>query len=116
VSRHAQAVRDFRWSLPAEWARDEPRRQAGHVPEHVAYRTRHEQGLERRALGGAQVPHGWGTGDEELGRHTGCRQALRERGERDVLGGPAPPSSAPWRRPCPRTQGVDDGRQRPGTR
>ena len=34
------------------------------------------------------VPHGWVTGDDELGRHTGLRQALRERGERYVLGVP----------------------------
>ena len=38
--------------------------------------------------GGDQVPHGWVTGDDELGRHTGFRQALRERGERYVLGVP----------------------------
>ena len=35
-----------------------------------------------------QVPHGWVTGDDEFGRHTGFRQALRERGERYVLGVP----------------------------
>jgi hypothetical protein len=33
-----------------------------------------------------QVPHGWVTGDDELGRHTRFRHALRERGERSVLG------------------------------
>ena len=61
-----------------------------------------------------QVPHGWVTGDDELGRHTPFRHALRERGERYVLGVPcnttmrdleAPlptyagrgrPSKAPW--------------------
>src|SRR6266849_4226079 len=37
---------------------------------------------------GEQVPHGWVTGDDELGRHTQFRQALRERGERYVLGVP----------------------------
>jgi SRSO17 transposase len=36
----------------------------------------------------AHVPHGWVTGDDELGRHTGFRQELRERGERYVLGVP----------------------------
>jgi len=36
---------------------------------------------------GDQVPHGWVTGDDELGRHTRFRRALRERGERYVLGG-----------------------------
>jgi hypothetical protein len=34
------------------------------------------------------VPHGWVTGDDELGRHTGFRQALRERDERYMLGVP----------------------------
>jgi hypothetical protein len=37
-------------------------------------------------LWGAQVPHGWVTGDDELGRHTRFRDALRARGERYVLG------------------------------
>ena len=37
---------------------------------------------------GEQVPHGWVTGDDELGRHTRFRHALRERGERYVLGVP----------------------------
>jgi SRSO17 transposase len=46
VSRHDHALLDFRWSLPEEWARDEPRRQACHVPEDVAYRTRPEQCLD----------------------------------------------------------------------
>ncbi len=62
VSRHEHALLDFRLSLPEEWARDELRR--------------------------AHVPHGWVTGDDELGRHTGFRGQLRERGERYVLGVP----------------------------
>ena len=37
---------------------------------------------------GHQVPHGWVTGDDELGRHTRLRHDLRERGERYVLGMP----------------------------
>jgi hypothetical protein len=63
---------------------------------------------------GEQIPHGWVTGDDELGRHTGFRGELRARGERYVLGVPcttvirdleAPlpayagrgrPSKAPW--------------------
>jgi hypothetical protein len=36
VSRHAHAVLDFQLSLPQEWAHDEPRRQACHVPEDVS--------------------------------------------------------------------------------
>ncbi len=43
VSRHDHALLDFRLSLPAEWARDEQRRQEGHVPPEVRYHTRQEQ-------------------------------------------------------------------------
>jgi SRSO17 transposase len=88
VCDHDHAWLDFRLSLPEEWARDAPRRQACHVPEAVAYRTRHEQCLEMLDLWGDQVPHGWGTGADELGRHTRFRHERRERGERDVLGVP----------------------------
>jgi len=81
VSRHDHALLDFRLSLPEEWARDEQRRQACHVPEAVSYRTRHEQCLEMLDLWGGQVPHGWVTGDNELGGHPRFRGELRDRGE-----------------------------------
>jgi len=88
VSRHDHALLDFRLSLPEEWARDEPRRQACHVPSDVRYQTRQEQCLEMLEAWGDQVLHGWVTGDDELGRHTRFRQELRARGERYVLGVP----------------------------
>src|SRR5712691_5199325 len=77
VAEHDHALLDFRLSLPQEWARDKPRRQTCHVPEDVPYRTRQEQCLEMLDLWGAQVPHGWVVGDDELGRHTRFRQQLR---------------------------------------
>ena len=88
VSHHDHALLDFRLSLPEEWARDEQRRQECHVPPEVRYQTRHEQCLEMLDAWGNQVPHGWVTGDDELGRHTRFRHELRERGERYVLGVP----------------------------
>jgi len=88
VSRHNYALLDFRLSLPEEWARDEQRRQACHVPPEVRYHTRQEQGIEMLDLWGEQIPHGWVTGDDELGRHTRFRHELRERGERYLLGVP----------------------------
>src|SRR6266571_605134 len=94
------ALVDFRLSLPEEWARDEPRRQACHVPPEVRYQTRHEQCLEMLNEWGDQVAHGWVTGDDELGRHTRFRHELRERGERYVLGVPCTTTirdlEAPW--------------------
>jgi SRSO17 transposase len=88
VSRHDHALLDFRLSLPEEWSRDELRRQACHVPPEVQYQTRQEQCLEMLDAWGNQVPHGWVTGDDELGRHTRFRGELRERGECYVLGVP----------------------------
>src|SRR5712691_13533157 len=88
VSHVDHTLLDFRLSLPEEWARDEPRRHACHVPPEVPYHTRHEQCLEMLDAWGAQVPHGWVTGDDEFRRHSRFRYELRERGERSVLGVP----------------------------
>src|SRR5215475_7453695 len=88
VSHHDHALLDFRLALPPEWARDEQRRQACHVPPEVRYQTRQAQCLEMLDAWGKQVPHSWVTGDDELGRHTRFRDELRQRGERYVLGVP----------------------------
>jgi len=88
VSDQDHVLLDFRLSLPQEWARDEQRRQACHIPPEICYQTRQEQCLEMLDAWSAHVLHGWVSGDDELGRHTWFRQALRERGERYVLGVP----------------------------
>jgi hypothetical protein len=88
VSHHDQVLLDFCLSLPAAWARDEQRRQACHVPPEVRYHIRQAQCLEMRDERSAQVPSGWVTGDDALGRHTRGRGELRQRGERYGLGGP----------------------------
>ena len=88
VARHDHTLLDFRLYLPQAWARNEQRRQACHVPPEVRYQTRQAQCLEMLDAWGDQVPHGWVTGDDELGRHTEFRGNLRKRGERYVLGVP----------------------------
>jgi SRSO17 transposase len=105
VSHHDHALLDFRLALPPEWARDQPRRQACHVPEDVAYRSRPEQCLDMLDLWGAQVPHGWVTGDDEVGRHTWFRGELRARGERYVLGVPYTTTIRDLEAPLPVYQG-----------
>ncbi len=125
VCEHDHALLDFRLSLPEDWARDEQRRQECHVPLEIRYQTRQEQCLEILDAWGAQVPHGWVTGDDELGRHTRFRHELRERGARYVLGVPcnttirdfeAPlpayagrgrPPKAPWQSVTQWRQGLD---------
>jgi SRSO17 transposase len=105
VARHDHALLDFRLYLPEEWARDEQRRQACHVPPEVRYHTRHEQCLEMLDRWRKQVPHGWVTGDDELGRHTWFRGELRERGERYVLGVPCNTAMRDLEAPSPAYQG-----------
>src|SRR4029450_11622100 len=105
VSRHDHALLDFRLSLPTDWARDAHRRAECHVPPEIRYHTRHELCLEMLDAWGEQVPHGWVTGDDELGRHTRFRQALRERGERYVLGVPCTTTVRDLEAPLPTYQG-----------
>jgi SRSO17 transposase len=101
VSAHDHALLDFRLSLPQEWARDKQRRQACHVPPEVRYQTRQAQCLEMLDAWGEQGPHGWVTGDDALGRHTQFRGALRERGERYVLGVPCTTTMRDLEAPLP---------------
>jgi SRSO17 transposase len=56
-------------------------------------------------LWGEHVPHGWVTGDDELGRHTRFRHDLRERGERYVLGVPCHTTIRDLEAPLPAYQG-----------
>ena len=105
VSRRDHALLDFRLSLPRDWARDPKRRAACHVPEEVQYRTRQDQCLEMLDLWGEQLPHGWVTGDDKLGRHTRFRQQLRARGERYVLGVPCTTAIRDLEAPLPAYQG-----------
>ena len=105
VSRLDHTLLDFRLSLPQEWARDEQRRQECHVPSEVRYQTRQEQCLEMLDEWGEQVPHGWVTGDDELGRHTRFRGELRDRGERYVLGVPCTTTMRDLEAPLPAYQG-----------
>src|SRR5712691_4173883 len=105
VSRHNHAVLDFRLYLPQEWTRDERRREECHVPKEVRYHTRQEQCLEMLDAWGDQVPHGWVTGDDELGRHSWFRGELRERGERYVLGVPCTTTMRDLEAPLPAYQG-----------
>src|SRR5215471_8939584 len=105
VSRRDHALLDFRLSLPQDWARNELRREACHVPPEVQYQTRHAQCLEMLDQWRGHVPHGWVTGDDELGRHTWFRGELRARGERYVLGVPCTTTMRDLEAPLPAYQG-----------
>lgn len=108
VSRQEHALTDFRLYLPKEWNRK--RLTKAGVPRSVRFRTRHELALDMLDSSGPLLPHGWVTGDDEMGRCSWFRKELRERGERYLLDVPsntlvrdlaadAPPYSGRGRRP-----------------
>jgi SRSO17 transposase len=111
VSRKEHALVDVRLYLPKEWCQDRQRcRNAGVPKEQMRHRTRHALALEMLQDKGALLPHAWIAGDDEMGRSSGFRKSLRERGERYLLAvpsnttirdlqGPLPPYAGSGRRP-----------------
>jgi SRSO17 transposase len=92
VGRAEHALVDVRLYLPKEWARDRQRRQAAGVPRAARFQTRHELAPAMLDERGPLLPHGWISGDDEMGRCTWFRQELRARGERYLLAVPSPNS------------------------
>ena len=89
ASSREHALVDVRLYLPKEWAQDRKRRRKAGVPKKVKFRTRHELALEMLDEHGASLPHRWIAGDDEMGRCTVFRKALRERDEQYVLAVPS---------------------------
>jgi SRSO17 transposase len=83
------ALVDVRLYLPKSWAKDRARRKRCGVPKAVRYRTRHELALEMLHQTGPLLPHGWVTGDDEMGRSSRFRAELRRLGERYLLAVPS---------------------------
>ena len=76
---------DHRLYLPNDWANDPDRRELTHVPDHVTFQEKWRLALDLLDRCGPVLPHGWVTGDDELGRPSAFRSALRFRHERYVL-------------------------------
>jgi SRSO17 transposase len=89
VSRKEHALVNTRLYLPKEWAKDKARRNEAGVPKDVKFRTRHQLALEMLDECGKVLPHSWVAGDDEMGRPSGFRDKLRDRGERYLLGVPS---------------------------
>ena len=92
VSRGEYALVATRLFLPRDWARDRKRRKKAGVPREIRFRTRHELALEMLAEYGGTLPHEWITGDDEMGRSTRCRGALRALDEHYLLNVPSNPN------------------------
>jgi SRSO17 transposase len=85
TSSKGHAPLDRRLYLPEEWVDDPSRRQECHVPADVTYRKTWEIAHDLLRRDGPEVPHKWVVGDDEFGRASEFRAALRGDGERYVL-------------------------------
>ena len=85
AAKAGYAPLDRQLYLPEDWADDEARRAKCHVPPEVKFQETWRIALDLldRSLPG--LPHGWIVGDDELGRASQFRSALRGRTERYVL-------------------------------
>lgn len=89
ASRREHALVDVRLYLPKEWADRKRRRRKAGVPAAVRFRTRHELALEMLDGSGPALPHGWVSGDDEMGRCSWFRRELQSRGECYLLAVPS---------------------------
>ena len=90
VSRKERALVDMRLYLPEAWTKDRPRLKAAGVPrEQRRFRTRHALALEMLRSKGPLLPHGWITGDDEMGRPAWFRRELAGISERYLLAVPS---------------------------
>jgi SRSO17 transposase len=80
---------DFQLYLPDEWAKDRKRRKRCGVPKKIRFRTRHQLALEMLERRGSMLPHGWISGDDEMGRPAWFRQELAARHENYLLAVPS---------------------------
>jgi SRSO17 transposase len=89
VSRKEHALVNMRLYLPEEWVKDRARRKEAGVPKAIKFQTRHALALQMLDEQGALLPHSWVAGDDEMGRPTSFRLALRSRQERYLLAVPS---------------------------
>jgi SRSO17 transposase len=85
ATKDGYAPLDRQLYRPEDWANDEARRSKCHVPPEVQFQETWRIALDlldRRVPG---LAHGWVVGDDELGRASQLRAALRQRTERYVL-------------------------------
>jgi SRSO17 transposase len=85
VTAAGYAPLDRQLYLPKAWAADRRRRRLTHVPAGVKFRENWRIGLDLIDRSRPGLPFGWVAGDDEFGRVSGFRAALRFRRLRYVL-------------------------------
>src|SRR5712691_7125638 len=114
VSRKGHTLVDLRLYLPKEWTQDKARLDKAGVPKaHRGYRTRHQLALEMLAQNSPALPHGWLTGDDEMGRPYWFRRRLATLGERYLLAVPSNTSMRDLETALPEPSGRGRRLQRP---
>jgi SRSO17 transposase len=88
AAARGHAPLDRQLYVPQEWADDTERRDKTHVPDDVEFQEKWRIALDLIDRSQA-VPHGWIVGDDEFGRATEFRSALRWRREQYVLDVPS---------------------------
>jgi SRSO17 transposase len=89
VTAAGWAPLDRQLYLPRDWAADRRRRKTAHVPAGVKFREGWRIGLDLIDRSGPGLPVGWVAADDEFGRASGFRAALRHRRLRYVLDVPS---------------------------
>jgi SRSO17 transposase len=89
VTSAGSALVDRQLYLPQDWAADRRRREATHVPAPVTFQESWRIGLGLIERAAAELPFAWVAGDDEFGRASALRAALRQRGWRYVLDVPS---------------------------
>jgi SRSO17 transposase len=88
ASERGCALIDRQLYLPLEWAQDPKRREKCHVPAEVEFKEKWRIALDLLERN-VEVPYGWVTGDDEFGRVTAFRAALRLRKKTYVVDVPS---------------------------
>lgn len=89
VTAQGYAPLDRQLYLPEDWAADQKRRKATHVPKGVKFQETWRIGLGLIDRLGAELPFGWVAADDEFGRVSALRAELRRRQLRYVLDVPS---------------------------
>jgi SRSO17 transposase len=85
VSDKGRAPLDRRLYLPKDWVDDPARREECHVPKDVTYRKTWEIAHDLLKRSTSDLPHRWVVGDDEFGRASEFRAALRTEKRQYVL-------------------------------
>jgi SRSO17 transposase len=112
AARGGHAPVDRRLYLPEDWAADAKRREKCHVPPEVIFQEKWRIGLMMVDRCRGELPHGWVSGDDELGRCSVFRAELRQRNERYVLDVPCNTLMRDLEAPRPRRKQAGRGRKR----